>query len=117
MKHIVDHASCVVGHDQVIPSNDKGFAHDKGMSANRRNIMNTVSYESTVISNKTMPTDGNCDAYAVDDFIQTGISVSTCGILSNYRPIFGQYDDEASYVTEVTENTIKLGEIVWWRRQ
>ena len=112
MEDIVNPASCAVG--QAIPSNDKEFVGGKGMSPINKDIMGSISYESTVASNNTMPTDGNCDAYAVDDFIQTGISVSTCGILSNYRPIFGpyMYDDEASCVTGMTENTSRLGEMV-----
>ena len=103
--------------DQYISSE---FPGAKDMPAISRDVVDLVTSESimvTVSNSTTMLNDGDCDAHAVDDFIQTGMSLSTCGILSNYRPIFGTYDDDQSHVTDVTENAVKLGDIFWWGHQ
>ena len=149
MKHVVDPvpAPCTADHDQNMPSREKGFlgrhptrkaelqlAKLKLQQMNHaidpapctadhdQNISIASSSESSLVSNATMPTDGNFDAHAVDDFIQTGMSVFTCGIQSNYRPIFGTYvfDDDESYGTEGTENEhteFRLGNFGWWGHQ
>lgn len=149
MKHVVDpvRAPCTADHDQNMPSREKGFlgrhptrkaelqlAKLKLQQMNHaidpapctadhdENVSIASSSESSLVSNATMPTDGNFDTLAVDDFIQTGMSVFTCGIQSNYRPIFGTYvyDDDESYGTEGTENEhteFRLGNFGWWGHQ
>ena len=116
---VVDPPKCAAVHyqDQVVSSE---FPGAKDTPAISRDVVDLVTSESimvTVSNSTTMPNDGECDAHAVDDLIQTGMSVSTCGILSNYRPIFGAYDDDQSYVSEATANTFKLGDIFWWGHQ
>ena len=117
MKHVVDPdpAPCAANNDQKMPRIDHGYLGrhptrmaelqlaklklqqmkkhvvDPAPSAadHDQNISIASSSESSLVSNATLSTDGNFDAHAVDDFIQTGMSVFTCGIQSNYRPIFG----------------------------
>ena len=50
---------------------------------------------SLITESHRLPVDMTCDAYVADDMIEAGALVATCGIMSNFRPIFGcQLDEE-----------------------
>ena len=55
-----------------------------------------------------------CDAYVADDMIEAGALVATCGIMSNFRPVFGSLleEEEKSMVTDGEDSTVNSRESV-----
>ena len=53
-----------------------------------------------------------CDAYVADDMIEAGALVATCGIMSNFRPVFGSLleEEEKSMVTDGEDSTVNSRE-------
>ena len=62
---------------------------------------------SLITKSSRLPVDMTCDAYVADDMIEAGALVATCGIMSNFRPIFGSLlEEEEGMVTDGEDGTV-----------
>ena len=63
--------------------------------------------DSLITESRQLPVDMTCDAYVADDMIEAGALVATCGIMSNFRPIFGSLlEEEDGMVTDGEDGTV-----------
>ena len=67
---------------------------------------------SLITESSRLPVDMTCDAYVADDMIEAGALVATCGIMSNFRPVFGSLleEEEKSMVTDGEDSTVNSRE-------
>lgn len=92
--------------------NKKNNAGDTSLSRpspvyQRRRSNRLEDDNSLITESSRLPVDMTCDAYAADDIIEAGALVTTCGIMSNFRPIFGSLlEDEESKVTDGEDSTV-----------
>lgn len=62
---------------------------------------------SLITKSSRLPVDMTCDAYVADDMIEAGALAATCGIMSNFRPIFGSLlEEEEGMVTDDEDGTV-----------
>ena len=69
---------------------------------------------SLITESSRLPVDMTCDAYVADGKIEAGGLVATCGIMSNFRPVFGSLleEEEKSMVTDGEDSTVNSRESV-----
>ncbi len=100
-------------HNNTSNAGDTHISRPSPVYQRRRSNRFEDDYHSLITESSRFPVDTSmtCDAYVADDMIEAGALVATCGIMSNFRPIFGSLlDDEESMVTYGEDSTVNSRE-------